>query len=247
MPSYPYIRRVCSPIGSGGGDPYRMVRIRCESGVRIKILESGFRNPDPYAFALVLVWFVDPDHVRIRNHVHFAFRWVFLMDPDPRIRIRVRVSPNSFGKILIWYFLKGNRIRASFQCIRSCFYNLALIKNAIRGLRIETRIRDRSPDPRVRPRTGTVERRGTAQQRTTDPASASGSAFRTIRYAATFGFSLAHQKESCWVTGSESSTGIRTFPDWSESSGYRICRTRDAHDEGDSPGRRLPDRSPVER
>jgi hypothetical protein len=50
-----YIRRVCSTIRSRGGGPYHMVRIRCESGVRIKILESGFRNPDPYAFALVLV------------------------------------------------------------------------------------------------------------------------------------------------------------------------------------------------
>jgi hypothetical protein len=64
------------------------------------------------------------------------------------------------------------------------FYNLAFKKGAVRGLRIETRIRNRSPDPRVRPRTGTVKRRGTAQQRTTDPASTSGSAFRTVRYAA---------------------------------------------------------------
>ncbi len=67
------------------------------------------------------------------------------------------------------------------------------MKNAVRGLRIETRIRDRGPDPRVRPRTGTVERRDTAQQRTTDLASASGSAFRTVRYAAAFSFFLAHQ------------------------------------------------------
>jgi hypothetical protein len=52
---YPYIRRVCSPIRSGGGGPYNTVRTRCESGVRKKILESGFRNPNPYAFALVLV------------------------------------------------------------------------------------------------------------------------------------------------------------------------------------------------
>jgi hypothetical protein len=91
------------------------------------------------------------------------------------------------------------------------FLQLSYDKNAVRGLRIETRIRDRSPDPRVCPRTRTVERRGTAQQRTTDPASASGSAFHTLRYAAAFGFSLAHQKESCWVTRSESSTRIRTF------------------------------------
>ncbi len=52
---YPYIRRVCSPIRSGGGGPYRTVQTPCESGVRIKILESGLRNLNPYAFALLLV------------------------------------------------------------------------------------------------------------------------------------------------------------------------------------------------
>ncbi len=52
---YPYIRSVCSPIRSGGGGPYRMVRTQCQSGVRIKILESGLRNLSPYAFALLLV------------------------------------------------------------------------------------------------------------------------------------------------------------------------------------------------
>jgi hypothetical protein len=52
---YPYIRRVCSPIRSGGGGPYRTVRTLCESGFRIKILESGLRNLNPYAFALLLV------------------------------------------------------------------------------------------------------------------------------------------------------------------------------------------------
>jgi hypothetical protein len=48
-------KRSSSPIRSGGGGPYRMVRTRCESGVRIKIPESGFRNPDPDAFAFRLV------------------------------------------------------------------------------------------------------------------------------------------------------------------------------------------------
>jgi hypothetical protein len=56
------------------------------------------------------------------------------------------------------------------------FTILDLLKDAVRGLKSETRIRDRGPDPRVRPRAGTVKRRGTAQQRTTDPESASGSA-----------------------------------------------------------------------
>ncbi len=124
-----------------------MVRIRCESGVRIKILESGFRNPDPYAFALVLVWFADPDHVRIRNQLHFTFWWVFLMDPDPRIQIRVRVSPNSFRKNFNMIFLKGIRIRAYLWWIRSCFLQFSFEKDAVRSLRIETRIWDRSPNP----------------------------------------------------------------------------------------------------
>ena len=37
------------------------------------------------------------------------------------------------------------------------------------------------------------------------------------------------------MSGSESSTWIRTFPDWSDSSGHRVRMTRDAHDGGDSP------------
>ncbi len=95
---YPYTQELMQPdwIRRRGSVP--TVRILCESGVRIKILESGFGNPNPDAFALLLVQFADPDHVRIRNYLHFAFRWLFLMDPDPRIQIRVRVSPNSFGK-----------------------------------------------------------------------------------------------------------------------------------------------------
>jgi hypothetical protein len=108
------------------------------------------------------------------------------MDPDPRIRIRVCVSPNSFRKNFNMIFLKGIRIRAYLVIDSFMFLQFSFKKDAARGLRIETRIRDRSPDPRVRPRTGTVVRRGTAQQRTTDRASASGSAFRTVRYAAAF-------------------------------------------------------------
>ncbi len=115
------------------------------------------------------------------------------MDLDPRIRIRIRVSPDSFRKIFTVIFLKEIGSAPPFSGSVHVFTVLALIKNAVRGLRIETRIRDRGPDPPVRPRTGTVERRGTAQQQTTDPASASGSAFHTVRYAAAFSFSLAHQ------------------------------------------------------
>ena len=104
--------RSSSTIRSGGGGPYRMVRIRCESGVRIKIPESGFKNPDLDAIAFSLVWFEDPDHVRIRNHLHFMVLMNFYTDLDPRIRIRVRVTPNSFRKILNMSFLKKIRIRA---------------------------------------------------------------------------------------------------------------------------------------
>ncbi len=107
MPGTLIYKRSSSPIRSGGGGPYHMVRIRCESGVRIKIPESGFKNPDPDAFAFSLLWFADPDHVRIRNHLHFLFWWIF-PDPDPRIWIRVRVTPNSFLKILNMIFLKEN-------------------------------------------------------------------------------------------------------------------------------------------
>ncbi len=82
--------------------------------------------------------------------------------------------------------MKENRIRAYLLMDPFMFFQFSFKKDAVRGLRIETRIRDRSPDPRVRPRTCSVVRCGTAQQRTTDPASTSGSAFRTIRHASAF-------------------------------------------------------------
>jgi hypothetical protein len=68
-----------------------MVRIRCESGVSIKIPESGFKNPDPDAFGFNLVRFADPDHVRIRNHLNFSVLMNFFYgsgpkDPDPGLR-----------------------------------------------------------------------------------------------------------------------------------------------------------------
>jgi hypothetical protein len=100
----PTYMRSSSPIRSGGGGPYRMVQIRCKSGVRIKIPESGFKNPDPDAFAFSLVWYTDPE-----SFVFCIFD-EFFMDPDPRIR--VCVTPNSFRKILNMIFLKENRIRA---------------------------------------------------------------------------------------------------------------------------------------
>ncbi len=65
----------------------------------------------------------------------------FFTDPDPRIRIRVRVTPNSFRKNLNMIFLEEKWIRATFEWICACFYILALKKDAVPGLRIETRIR----------------------------------------------------------------------------------------------------------
>jgi hypothetical protein len=65
---YPsHMKIVWGSAGSGGGDPYHTVRILCESGVRKQILESGLGNLNANSFALLLVQFADPDHVRIRN------------------------------------------------------------------------------------------------------------------------------------------------------------------------------------
>ncbi len=186
MPGTLTNKRSSSPIRSGGGNPYRMVRIRCESGVSIKIPESGFKNPDPDAFAFSFVWFADPDHVRIRNHLHFLCWWIFFTDPDPRIRIRVPVTPNSFRKILNMIFLKENsdpRLPLSGSIDVFTFFALKRWGTRFEDWDVDP---DRGPDPRVRPGAGPVVRCGTAQQRTTDPASASGSAFRTVRYASAF-------------------------------------------------------------
>ncbi len=95
--------RSSSPIRSGGGGPYRTVRTRCESGVRIKIPESGSR-----CIRIQFGMLADLDHVRIWNHLHFAVLLKFFTDPDPRIRIQVRVTPNSFRQILNMNFLKEN-------------------------------------------------------------------------------------------------------------------------------------------
>jgi hypothetical protein len=68
-----HMKIACSSTGSGGGDPYSKVPILCKSGVRIKILESGSRNPVPDPVALFLVQLADPDHVQIRNYTQFTF------------------------------------------------------------------------------------------------------------------------------------------------------------------------------
>ncbi len=95
----PQNMRSSSQIRSGGGDPYRMAWIRWESGVRIKIPESGFKNPDPDAFAFSLVWFADPDHVRIRNHLHYLFWWIFLQIRTQGSGSRFASHPTALEKI----------------------------------------------------------------------------------------------------------------------------------------------------
>ncbi len=104
----------------------------------------------------------------------------------------------------------------TFEWIRS-YFTFSFKRSGGTGLRIETRIRTE-----VRIRASALApvpyflRCGTIQQRTTDPASASGTAFRTVRYASAFEFALAHQnKTSMWpdpspVLGSGPS---RTDPD----------------------------------
>ncbi len=102
---YPsHMKIVWSSTGSGGGDPYHAVWILCESGVRIKILESRS------GITLSLVHFADPDHVRIRitsgsgniSILHFNG---FLTGPYPKIRIWFAAPSGSFRKFLTTVFL----------------------------------------------------------------------------------------------------------------------------------------------
>jgi hypothetical protein len=70
-----------------------------------KILESGFGNPNPNAFALLLVQLVDPDQVRIRNYLHFVVLRIFdgsgSEDLDPGSRPIQAALENFYHGILI--------------------------------------------------------------------------------------------------------------------------------------------------
>ncbi len=131
--------------------------------------------------------FADPDHVQIWNYLHFEFRWVFFdgsgsedLDPGSRLIQQLLEKFNhSILKKIKW-------IRASLCESDHLFAFLEFLNGALGGLKDERWIRDRSPDPRIRPRTDTVKRRGTAQHRTMDLASTSGSAFRTVRHVSAF-------------------------------------------------------------
>ncbi len=92
--------------------------------------------------------------------------------------------------------MKEIRIRAYLLMDPLMFLQFSFKKDAVRSLRIETRIRDRSPDPRVRPRTGTVVRRGTAQQRTTARHLHPG--LHSVPYGTRphFNLALAHQNKA---------------------------------------------------
>ena len=66
----------------------------------------------------------------------------FFTDPDPRIRIRVRVTHNSFRKNFKHDILKEKWARATFRWTQVCFFlDFSFKKDAVPGLRIETRIR----------------------------------------------------------------------------------------------------------
>ncbi len=138
-----------------------------------------------------LVWYDS----RIRTTSGSGIICIFCFD-EFFLRIRTQGSgsgfashPTALEKFKHDIFRRKSGSAPTFEWIRSCFYIFSFKKDAVPGLRIETRIR-------VRPRTGTVVRCGTAQQRTTDPASASGSAFRTVRYHPHFDLALAHQNKA---------------------------------------------------
>ena len=77
-------------------------------GPHKRIPESGFKNPDPEAFALSFGRIrgsgLSPDP---ESFCVLCFN-VHLMDPDSRIRIRIRVTHTSFRKILNMNFRRKN-------------------------------------------------------------------------------------------------------------------------------------------
>ncbi len=85
------------------------------------------------------------------------------------------------------------RIAPTFEWIR-LYFTFSFKRSGGTGLRIETRIRTE-----VRIRASALApipylRCGIMQQRTTEPASASGTAFRTARYASAFEFCFGASK-----------------------------------------------------
>ena len=87
------------PIGTKGVDPYWTVRIRCESGVRIK--NSRIRIQESGSGGIRLKFWYD-SRIRTESGSGILLRFMFdvhLMDPDSRIRIQVRVTHTSFRKI----------------------------------------------------------------------------------------------------------------------------------------------------
>jgi hypothetical protein len=73
----------------------------------------------------------------------FAFSVLmnFFTDPDPRIRIRVRVTPNSFRNNLNMIFLEEKADPRLPLSGPVHIFTFSFKKDAVPGLRIETRIR----------------------------------------------------------------------------------------------------------
>ncbi len=72
----------------------------------------------------------------------FSFLMNFFMDPDPRIRIRVHVTPNSFKKNFKHdIFEREIGSAPPLSGFVHVFTFFSFKKDAVPGLRIETRIR----------------------------------------------------------------------------------------------------------
>jgi len=69
-----------------------MVQTLCESGVRKKILESGFGNPNPYALALLLVQFGDRV-LATSNKIHIQSGAIFVQSGAVFVQL---------GAVFVW-------------------------------------------------------------------------------------------------------------------------------------------------
>jgi hypothetical protein len=138
---------VCSSTRSRGGDPYCTVRILCESGVRIKILEFGSWNPDPY-HRITFSPICGSGYI-------FAFRVLMNFkgsrseDPNPGSRL-IQASLENFKP---WFL-----IRTTF-CMNLDFLGFLKffqkVRYAVKKMRCVSR--PECPDRHIRLRSGTVK------------------------------------------------------------------------------------------
>jgi hypothetical protein len=113
QPSSPYKFRKHHKNSSGvvGPDP----RENTVANSHKKNLESGFRNLNSYAFALLSIQFLDPDLIRIQKYLRFVISINFFTDPDPRIRSESASHSGSFRKSLTTDLIKIKQIRVTFR------------------------------------------------------------------------------------------------------------------------------------